>query len=63
MLPLDVLGLGLVDGRLLARIVTNVPVGEQARHDGTESSDYKGSPPGIKGANQRRDDQPAKRCA
>jgi hypothetical protein len=63
MLAFNVLGLGLVGGRLLARIVTNVPVGEQACRNRTESRDYKGRPPGTKGANQRRDDQAAKRRA
>ena len=63
MLAFDVLGLGFVDGRLLARIVTDVPVGEQAGRNRTHAGDDKGRAPGLKDANQRRDDQPAKRRA
>src|SRR5439155_3164456 len=60
MLGFDVECLGLIRGLLLPGVVTDVPVGEQARRNSAQPGDHKGGPPGTEHADQRRDDQSAK---
>src|ERR1700722_20146666 len=55
--------LGLVDGRMLARIVADIPPGDDAAEHGAEPGQREGDAPRIEFSDQPGDDQRAERGA
>src|ERR1700722_19526568 len=55
--------LGLVDGRMLARIVADIPPGDDAAEHGAEPGQREGDAPRIEFSDQPGDDQRAERRA